>query len=121
MSGGRSRAGDGLFLLRLGGIFLAVRGLGILLHRFGVLLCGLGVLLGAPGVLAGGRFRALVLEVGHIPAAAFQLEAGGADELLERRFAALRTLGAERIAHFLQIFSLETARFASVFVNRHAR
>src|SRR4051812_31805380 len=95
------------------------RGLGL---GFGFLLgfgVGLGVRLGLRLVfgLLFRRLRALVLEIGGVPAAAFQLEAGGAEELVEGRLAAHRALGERRLAHPLQKLLLVAAGLAAIFVD----
>src|SRR3979490_459505 len=62
-----------------------------------------------------GRF----LEVRGVPACAFQLEAGRAEQLLKRRFAAGRALGEHRLRGLHQkLFLVPTLRTA-VFVDRH--
>src|SRR5712664_4043851 len=62
-----------------------------------------------------GRF----LEVRGVPAGAFQLEAGRAEQLLKRRFAAGRALGERRLRGLLQELFLVATLLAAVFVNRH--
>src|SRR5437867_545627 len=64
--------------------------------------------------------RSLVLEVGRVPAAAFQLKARGAEKFMEGRLAAHRALGELRLAHLLQKLFLVTAGFAAIFIDRHA-
>ena len=85
----RKRSGCGLglrfgFLLRLG--FGLVRWLVV-----GLLVLGLFFR----------RLRRLVLEVGGVPAATFQLEARGAEELAERRLVADGTLSKWRLTDTL--------------------
>src|SRR5882762_4301935 len=88
-------------LLRLGLGFGFRFGLGFGL-RFGLLF---------------GRF----LEVRGVPAGAFQLEAGRAEQLLKRRFAAGRALGERRLRGLHQkLFLVPTLRTA-VFVDRHGQ
>src|SRR5690348_16992445 len=82
----------------------ALRGLRFGLRRIGGLRRGL---------------RSLVLEVGRVPAAALQLEAGRGDHLREARLAALRADGERRIAHLLQELLLVAAALAAVLVDRH--
>src|SRR2546428_813811 len=84
-------------LLRLGLRF----GLGLDL-RFGLLF---------------GRF----LEVRGVPAGAFQLEAGRAEQLLKRRFAAGRALGERRLRRLLQELFLVPTLLTAVFVDRHGQ
>src|SRR6266446_5617154 len=86
-------------LLRLGLGFGFRFGLGFGL-RFGLLF---------------GRF----LEVRGVPAGAFQLEAGRAEQLQEGRFAASRALGERRLRGLLQELFLMATLLAAVFVNRH--
>src|SRR2546427_1480323 len=97
--GGASR------LLRLGfrlGLRFGLRfGLGLDL-RFGLLF---------------GRF----LEVRGVPAGAFQLEAGRAEQLLKRRFAAGRALGEGRLGGLPQELFLVATLLAAVFVDRHGQ
>src|SRR6266480_2440554 len=92
-------------LLRLGfrfGLGFGLRfGLGLEL-RFGLLL---------------GRF----LEVRGVPAGAFQLEAGRAEQFLKRRFAAGRALGEGRLGGLLQELFLVATLLAAVFVDRHGQ
>src|SRR3989441_5131525 len=92
-------------LLRLGfrfGFRLGLRfGLGLDL-RFGLLF---------------GRF----LEVRGVPAGAFQLEAGRAEQLLKRRFAAGRALGKCGLGGLLQKFLLVPTLRTAVFVDRHGQ
>src|SRR6267143_1210022 len=76
---------------------------------------GLGFGLGF-GLLFG-RF----LEVRGVPAGAFQLEAGRAEQLLKRRFAAGRALGERRLRGLLQELFLMATLLAAVFVNRHGQ
>src|SRR6266699_6490131 len=61
-----------------------------------------------------GRF----LEVRGVPAGAFQLEAGRAEQLLKRRFAAGRALGEGRLGGLLQELFLVATLLAAVFVDR---
>src|SRR3989442_605387 len=84
-------------LLRLGFRF----GLGLDL-RFGLLF---------------GRF----LEVRGVPAGAFQLEAGRAEQLLKRRFAAGRALGKRGFGGLLQKLLLVPTLGTAVFVDRHGQ
>src|SRR6267143_773158 len=62
-----------------------------------------------------GRF----LEVRGVPAGAFQLEAGRAEQLLKRRFAAGRALGERRLRSLQQELFLMATLLTAVFVNRH--
>src|SRR5712691_11015770 len=62
-----------------------------------------------------GRF----LEVRGVPAGAFQLEAGRAEQLLKRRFAASRALAERRLRGLLQELFLVATLLAAVFVDRH--
>src|SRR5882762_6461221 len=62
-----------------------------------------------------GRF----LEVRGVPAGAFQLEAGRAEQLLKRRFAAGRALGERRLRGLLQELFLVAALLAAIFVDWH--
>jgi hypothetical protein len=64
-----------------------------------------------------GRF----LEVRGVPAGAFQLEAGRAEQLLKRRFAAGRALGKRWFGGFLQKLLLVPTLLTSVFVDRHGQ
>src|SRR5882762_6563208 len=64
-----------------------------------------------------GRF----LEVRGVPAGAFQLEAGRAEQLLEGRFAARRALGERGFGGFLQKLLLVPTLLTSVFVDRHGQ
>src|SRR6267378_3048417 len=64
-----------------------------------------------------GRF----LEVRGVPAGAFQLEAGRAEQLLKRRFAAGRALGERRLRGLLQELFLVATLLAAVFVDRHGQ
>src|SRR5215831_17627530 len=81
--------------------------------------------------VAGGRFGVAValrgfglaaraLEIGGVPAAALELEAGGRQKLAQARLAAGRAIGERRIGQFLQRFELLPAGVAAVFVDRHA-
>src|SRR5256885_12829984 len=82
--------------------------------RFGpgfVLRFGLGLELRF-GLLFG-RF----LEVRGVPAGAFQLEAGRAEQLLKRRFAAGRALGEGRLGGLLQELFLGATLLAAGFVD----
>src|SRR5256886_5213734 len=92
-------------LLRLGlrlGLRFGLRfGLGLEL-RFGLLF---------------GRF----LEVRGVPAGAFQLEAGRAEQLLKRRFAAGRALGKRGFGGLLQKLLLVPTLRTAVFVDRHGQ
>ena len=65
------------------------------------------------------RFLAAVLEVGLIPAGAFQLEASGGNQFDEGILAALWASYQGWITHFLDGFQLVTTFFTTVFVNRH--
>src|SRR6267143_3914912 len=62
-----------------------------------------------------GRF----LEVRGVPAGALQLEAGRAEQLLKRRFAAGRALAERRLRGLLQELFLMATLLAAVFVDRH--
>src|SRR6267378_3034402 len=62
-----------------------------------------------------GRF----LEVRGVPAGAFQMEAGRAEQLLKGRFAAGRALGKRGFGGFLQKLFLVATLLTAVFVNRH--
>src|SRR5882672_7164700 len=64
-----------------------------------------------------GRF----LEVRGVPAGAFQLEAGRAEQLLKRRFAAGRALGERRLRGLLEELFLVPTLLAAVFVDRHGQ
>src|SRR5881396_3615422 len=64
-----------------------------------------------------GRF----LEVRGVPAGAFQLEAGRAEQLLKRRFAVGRALGEGRLGGLLQELFLVATLLAAVFVDRHGQ
>src|SRR2546430_13067033 len=64
-----------------------------------------------------GRF----LEVRGVPAGAFQLEAGRAEQLLKRRFAAGRALGEGQLGGLLQELFLVATLLAAVFVDRHGQ
>src|SRR5439155_3024196 len=88
-------------LLRLGFRFGLGFGLGFDL-RFGLLF---------------GRF----LEVRGVPAGAFQLEAGRAEQLLKRRFAAGWALGEGRLGGLLQELFLVATLLAAVFIDRHGQ
>src|SRR6267142_1393556 len=88
-------------LLRLGFRFGFRFGLGFDL-RFGLLL---------------GRF----LEVRGVPAGAFQVEAGRAEQLLKRRFAAGRALGKRGFGGFLQKLLLVPPLLTAVFIDRHGQ
>src|SRR6267142_552053 len=59
------------------------------------------------------------LEVRGVPAGAFQLEAGRAEQLLKRRFAAGRALGERRLRGLLQELFLVATFLAAIFVDRH--
>src|SRR6266478_262259 len=61
------------------------------------------------------------LEVRCVPAGAFQLEAGRAEQLLEGRFAAGRALAERRLRSFLQELFLVATLLAAVFVDRHGQ
>src|SRR6266851_5726114 len=88
-------------LLRLGFRFGFRFGLGFDL-RFGLLF---------------GRF----LEVRGVPARAFQVEAGHAEQLLKRRFATGRALGKPGLGGLLQELFLVATLLAAVFVDRHGQ
>src|SRR5438093_1340186 len=79
---------------------------------------GLAVRLGVRLLL--GRLAGLVLEIGRVPAAALELKARRAHQLLERRLVADRALRERRLAALLQELFLVAAGLATVFVNRHA-
>src|SRR2546430_16396537 len=64
-----------------------------------------------------GRF----LEVRGVPAGAFQLEAGRAEQLLKRRFAAGRALGKRGFGGLLQKLLLVPTLRTAVFVDRHGQ
>src|SRR6267142_7172089 len=64
-----------------------------------------------------GRF----LEVRGVPAGAFQVEAGRAEQLLKRRFAAGRALGERRLRGLLQELFLVATLLAAIFVDRHGQ
>src|SRR5438034_10271691 len=81
--------------------------------RFGFRF-GLGFGLGR---LLFGRF----LEVSGVPAGAFQLEAGRAEQLLKRHLAAGRALGERRLGGLLQELFLVATLLAAVFVDRHGQ
>src|SRR5205814_10113250 len=100
-------------LLRLGFRFGLGFGLGFGL-RFGFRL-GLGFDLRF-GLLFG-RF----LEVRGVPAGAFQLEAGRAEQLLKRRLAAGRALGKRGFGGLLQKLLLVPTLRTAVFVDRHGQ
>src|SRR5687767_5233780 len=88
---------------------------------FGFLL-GLRLSLGLRlffGLLFSG-LAGLVLEVGRVPAAAFELKAGGAEKLLERGLAADRAVRERRLARPLQKLLLVAAGLAAIFIDRHA-
>src|SRR6185312_3039542 len=70
---------------------------------------GLG--LGLPAIL--------VLEIGDVPAAAFQLKTRSRNKLVKRIAATGRTNCHRRITHLLQIFLFETTRPTPVFIDRH--
>src|SRR6267143_1873870 len=92
-------------LLRLGFSFAFRLG-----FRFGLgfdLRCG----------LLFGRF----LEVRGVPAGAFQLEAGRAEQLLKRRVATGRALGKPGLGGLLQELFLVATLLAAVFVDRHGQ
>src|SRR6267143_4447081 len=94
-------------LLRLG------LGLGLGLgFRFGL---GFGLGFDLRFGLLFGRF----LEVRGVPAGAFQLEAGRAEQLLKRRFAAGRALGERRLRGLLQELFLVATLLAAIFVDWH--
>src|SRR5256885_7553599 len=79
---------------------------------------GLAVRLGVRLLL--GRLAGLVLEIGRVPAAALELKARRAHQLLERRLVADRALRERRLAALLQELFLVAAGLATVFVNPHA-
>src|SRR5690349_19045195 len=92
------------------------RGLLLLALRF----AALGVRRGFR--IAGGfrrGFRSAVLEIGRVPAAALQLETGGAEQLRKRGLPALRARRERRVAHLLQEFLLVAAAPATILVDRH--
>src|SRR6266850_124852 len=64
-----------------------------------------------------GRF----LEVRGVPAGAFQVEAGRAEQLLKRRFAAGRALGKRGFGGFLQKLLLVPTLLTAVFIDRHGQ
>src|SRR5262245_17988251 len=116
LAAGRAGAGAaGKFRLRgiLAGAFggLVLLGLGL---RLG-LRFGLGLRLGL-----GCGLRGAVLEIRGVPARAFQLEPGRADELVEAALAALRAIREWRVAHALHEFLLKSALSAAIFVDWHA-
>src|SRR5712664_2921532 len=78
--------------------------------RFGL---GFGLRFG----LLFGRF----LEVRGVPAGAFQLEAGRAEQLLKGRFAAGRALAERRLRSLPQELFLVATLPAAVFVDRHGQ
>src|SRR5512143_3934485 len=81
-----------------------------------------GLAVGAFGVA--GRFRGrglAALEVGRVPAAALQLEAGRGDALDEPVGLARRAGGERRVADLLQRLELVAAGRAPVFVDRHGK
>src|SRR6266513_2111061 len=96
-------------LLRLGFRF----GLGFGL-RFGFRL---GLVFDLRFGLLFGRF----LEVRGVPAGAFQLEAGRAEQLLKRRFAAGRAPGERRLGGLLQDLFVVATVLEAVFVDRHGQ
>src|SRR6266513_649979 len=71
--------------------------------------------------LGGGLFFRRLLEVRGVPAGAFQLEAGRAEQLLKRRFAARRTVAERRLRGLLQELFLVAALRTAVFVDRHGQ
>src|SRR5882672_5354484 len=96
-----------------GGLGFGFRfGLGVRLG-FGLGI-GLRVLLGVGGLLG-----AAALEVGGIPARAFQLETRRAQLLAVFGLAACGADGERRIGHLLQVLVLVAADRATVFVDRH--
>src|SRR5882724_4162606 len=68
-----------------------------------------------------GFFFCSLLEVRGVPAGAFQLEAGRAEQLLEGRFAAGRALAERRLRSLLQELFLVATLLAAVFVDRHGQ
>src|SRR6185436_20166297 len=64
---------------------------------------------------------AAALEVGGVPAAAFQLKAGCAKQLGIGALAAGRALRQRRLGDLLQVLLLVAAMAAAIFVNRHDR
>src|SRR6266550_7687995 len=71
--------------------------------------------------LGGGLFFRRLLEVRGVPAGAFQLEAGRAEQLLKRRFAARRALGKRGFGGLLQKLLLVPTLRTAVFVDRHGQ
>src|SRR5438105_3900755 len=71
--------------------------------------------------LGGGLFFRRLLEVRGVPAGAFQLEAGRAEQLLESRFAAGRALAERGLRGLLQELLLVAALRTAVFVDRHGQ
>src|SRR5712692_3601569 len=71
--------------------------------------------------LGGGLFFRRFPEVRGVPAGTFQLEAGRAEQLLKRRFAARRALGEHRLGGLLQELFLVATLPAAVFVDRHGQ
>src|SRR5688572_3847197 len=84
--------------------------------RFG-LRVGLRLALGFGFLLR----RLLALEIGGVPAAALQLEAGRGELLLEGRLAARRALAEYRVGHLLQEVLLVATSGAAVLIDRHGR
>src|SRR5213078_301905 len=78
---------------------------------------GFGLGLGLRFGLLFGRF----LEVRGVPAGAFQLEAGRAEQLLKRRLAAGRALGKRGFGGLLQKLLLVPTLRTAVFVDRHGQ
>src|SRR6266513_1566154 len=78
---------------------------------------GFGLGLGLRFGLLFGRF----LEVRGVPAGAFQLEAGRAEQLLKRRFAAGRAPGERRLGGLLQDLFVVATVLEAVFVDRHGQ
>src|SRR5690606_36672891 len=67
------------------------------------------------------REMALVarLEIGFVPAAAFEAERGRGHESLQRRRATTRTLEQRIVADLLQRLELMSARLTTVLIERH--
>src|SRR5207237_9141849 len=64
---------------------------------------------------------ARALDVGRVPAASFELKAGGRDQLGQRVLAALGTGFHGRSRYLLQVLCFAAAGSAAVFVNRHGK
>src|SRR3989454_1511422 len=90
--------------------------------RFGFRLgLGFGFRLGLGFGLRFGLLFGRFLEVRGVPAGAFQLEAGRAEQLLKRRFAAGRALGKRGFGGLLQKLLLVPTLGTAVFVDRHGQ